>query len=35
MVLADGRIVRDMPQPGANRIAEELASLGRTVQGVR
>jgi putative ABC transport system ATP-binding protein len=35
LVLADGRIVRDMPQPGANRIAEELASLGRTVQGVR
>ncbi|MFI5497175.1 ABC transporter ATP-binding protein [Actinoplanes sp. NPDC051859] len=29
MVLADGRIVRDMPQLGANRIAEELASLGR------
>lgn len=29
MVLADGRIVQDMPQPGAERIAEQLASLGR------
>ncbi|RSM68452.1 ABC transporter [Actinoplanes sp. ATCC 53533] len=29
MVLADGRIVRDMPQPGAERIAEQLARLGR------
>jgi putative ABC transport system ATP-binding protein len=29
MVLADGRIVRDMPQPGAERIAEQLALLGR------
>jgi putative ABC transport system ATP-binding protein len=29
MVLADGRIVQDMPQPGAARIAEQLASLGR------
>jgi len=29
MVLADGRIVHDMPQPGAERIAEHLASLGR------
>jgi putative ABC transport system ATP-binding protein len=29
MVLADGRIVRDLPQPGAERIAEQLASLGR------
>ncbi len=29
LVLADGRIVRDMPQPGADRIAEQLASLGR------
>jgi putative ABC transport system ATP-binding protein len=29
MVLADGRIVHDMPQPGADRIAEQLASLGR------
>ena len=28
VVLADGRIVRDMPQPGAARIAEQLASLG-------
>jgi putative ABC transport system ATP-binding protein len=29
MVLADGRIVADMPQPGAARIAEHLASLDR------
>ncbi|MET7419887.1 ABC transporter ATP-binding protein [Dactylosporangium sp. NPDC005555] len=29
LVLADGRIVRDMPQPGVDRIAEQLASLGR------
>jgi putative ABC transport system ATP-binding protein len=29
LVLADGRIVADMPQPGADRIAEQLASLGR------
>jgi putative ABC transport system ATP-binding protein len=29
MVLADGRIRRDIPQPGAARIAEELAALGR------
>ncbi len=29
MVLADGRIVHDMAQPGAARIAEHLASLGR------
>lgn len=29
MVLADGRIVRDMAQPGAERIAEHLALLGR------
>jgi putative ABC transport system ATP-binding protein len=29
LLLADGRIVRDMPQPGADRIAEHLASLGR------
>ncbi|MFI0353424.1 ABC transporter ATP-binding protein [Actinomadura sp. 9N407] len=29
MVLADGRIVRDMPQPGVQRIAEQLAMLGR------
>ncbi|MFI8858992.1 ABC transporter ATP-binding protein [Streptomyces prasinus] len=28
VVLADGRIVRDMPQPGAERIAEHLAHLG-------
>ena len=35
LVLADGAIVRDMPQPGAGRIAEELASLGRVAQEVR
>jgi putative ABC transport system ATP-binding protein len=29
VVLADGRIVRDVPQPGAARIAEQLASLDR------
>ncbi|MER7490177.1 ABC transporter ATP-binding protein [Streptomyces sp. NPDC126497] len=29
LVLADGRIVRDLPQPGAERIAEHLALLGR------
>ncbi|MGA5304699.1 ABC transporter ATP-binding protein [Nucisporomicrobium flavum] len=29
MVLADGEVVHDMPQPGAERIAEHLASLGR------
>jgi putative ABC transport system ATP-binding protein len=29
MVLADGRIVHDTPQPGAERIAGHLASLGR------
>jgi putative ABC transport system ATP-binding protein len=29
LVLADGRIVADMPQPGAARIAEHLASLDR------
>ncbi|MFC6879391.1 MULTISPECIES: ABC transporter ATP-binding protein [Actinomadura] len=29
MVLADGRIVQDMPQPGVRRIAEELAMLDR------
>ncbi|MFE4054368.1 ABC transporter ATP-binding protein [Streptomyces sp. YIM B13518] len=29
LVLADGRIVRDMPQPGAERIAEHLASPAR------
>ncbi|MGX1494634.1 ABC transporter ATP-binding protein [Streptomyces tendae] len=28
VVLADGRVVRDMPQPGAARIAEQLAHLG-------
>ena len=29
LVLVDGRIVTDMPQPGADRIAEQLAALGR------
>jgi putative ABC transport system ATP-binding protein len=29
LVLADGRIVTDIPQPGADRIAEQLAALGR------
>jgi ABC-type lipoprotein export system ATPase subunit len=29
VVLADGRIVQDVPQPGAERIAEQLALLGR------
>jgi putative ABC transport system ATP-binding protein len=29
LVLADGQIVADMPQPGAERIAEQLAWLGR------
>ncbi|GAB3836342.1 ABC transporter ATP-binding protein [Dactylosporangium cerinum] len=29
LVLADGRVVRDLPQPGVERIAEQLASLGR------
>ena len=29
LVLADGRVVTDMPQPGADRIAEQLAALGR------
>ncbi|SHN47215.1 ABC transporter ATP-binding protein [Cryptosporangium aurantiacum] len=35
LVLADGRIVQDLPQPGAVRIAEVLGSLGRrrTMQG--
>jgi len=28
VVLADGRIRQDMPQPGAERIAEQLAVLG-------
>ncbi|WP_033344236.1 ABC transporter ATP-binding protein [Catenuloplanes japonicus] len=32
MVLADGLVVRDLPQPGAGRIAEELAAIGRTPQ---
>jgi putative ABC transport system ATP-binding protein len=31
LVLADGRIVDDLPQPGATRIAERLASLDRRV----
>jgi putative ABC transport system ATP-binding protein len=35
MVLADGRIVHDMPQPGAERIAEHLASLGRRQRTTR
>ncbi|RAY14926.1 ABC transporter ATP-binding protein [Actinomadura craniellae] len=29
VVFADGRIVQDMPQPGVQRIAEQLALLGR------
>jgi ABC-type lipoprotein export system ATPase subunit len=29
LVLADGRIIQDMPQPGAEQIAAELARLGR------
>lgn len=29
VVLADGRVVDDLPQPGADRIAERLARLGR------
>jgi putative ABC transport system ATP-binding protein len=29
LVLADGRIVQDMPQPGAEQIAAHLAHLGR------
>ncbi|GAA0234005.1 ABC transporter ATP-binding protein [Cryptosporangium japonicum] len=29
LVLADGHVVQDLPQPGAARIAEMLASLGR------
>ena len=28
VLLADGRIVRDMPQPGADRIAGHLAAMG-------
>ena len=31
LVLTDGRIVADLPQPGAARIAEHLASLDRRV----
>ncbi|AGL13692.1 ABC transporter ATP-binding protein [Actinoplanes sp. N902-109] len=36
VVLADGHIRRDLPQPGAERIAEQLAALGRqrVAQGV-
>ncbi|TQS42939.1 ABC transporter ATP-binding protein [Cryptosporangium phraense] len=30
LVLADGRLVLDLPQPGATRIAEVLATLGRS-----
>ena len=33
MVLADGRIVQDMPQPGAEQIAAQLAHLGRHAAG--
>jgi putative ABC transport system ATP-binding protein len=29
LILADGHIVGDLPQPGAARIAEHLASLDR------
>ncbi|WP_199747566.1 ABC transporter ATP-binding protein [Actinomadura sp. WAC 06369] len=29
VVLADGRIVSDLPRPGVQRIAEQLANLGR------
>ncbi|MFF9572027.1 ABC transporter ATP-binding protein [Streptomyces sp. NPDC014685] len=32
MVLADGRIMRDMPQPGVQRIADQLATLDRRRQ---
>ena len=32
MVLADGRIVRDLPQLGRDRIAAELAALGHVAQ---
>jgi putative ABC transport system ATP-binding protein len=32
MVLADGRVLRDLPQPGRDRIAAELASVGRVTQ---
>jgi putative ABC transport system ATP-binding protein len=35
MVLADGRITHDTPQPGAERIAEHLASLGRRQRAAR
>ncbi|SDT23714.1 ABC transporter ATP-binding protein [Actinoplanes derwentensis] len=33
LVLADGHLVHDMPQPGAGRIAEHLAALGRRPAG--
>ncbi|GGV01617.1 hypothetical protein GCM10010182_18960 [Actinomadura cremea] len=29
MILAGGRIVTDLPQPGVQRIAEQPASVGR------
>ncbi len=35
LVLADGRIVTDLPQIGADRIAEQLAALGRRPVGSR
>jgi putative ABC transport system ATP-binding protein len=35
LVLADGHIVHDMPQPGAGRIAGELARLGTPQEPVR
>jgi putative ABC transport system ATP-binding protein len=35
LVLADGRIVTDLPQIGAERIAEQLAALGRRPVGTR
>jgi putative ABC transport system ATP-binding protein len=35
LVLADGRVVTDLPQIGADRIAEQLAALGRRPVGTR
>jgi putative ABC transport system ATP-binding protein len=35
LVLADGRIVTDLPQIGADRIAEQLAALGRRPVGTK
>jgi putative ABC transport system ATP-binding protein len=35
LVLADGRIVHDMAAPGADRIAEQLASFGRRQRTTR